>query len=128
MTGMWVRMPYHFLTFPIPCVTRYGYFQVSQLLGEKKSALHLRVAFRPTTAISSVTTRLLLTRSSHGSEIMMGKLVFPLWCFNSSREMLKTSFEGSGMRPSYPKSIAGLEVTSVVDLTLGYDSTNPPTY
>ena len=30
--------------------------------------------------------------------------------------------------PSYPKSIAGLEVTSVVDLTLGYDSTNPPTY
>jgi len=30
--------------------------------------------------------------------------------------------------PSYPKSIAGLEVISVVDLTLGYDSTNPPTY
>jgi hypothetical protein len=41
---------------------------------------------------------------------------------------VKTSFEGSGRTPSYPKSIAGLEVTSVADLTLGYDSTNPPTY
>jgi len=36
--------------------------------------------------------------------------------------------QGSNKRPSCPKSIAGLEVTSVVDLTLGYDSTNPPTY
>jgi phosphomannomutase len=36
--------------------------------------------------------------------------------------------QGSGRTPSYPKSIAGLEVTSVVDLTLGYDTTNPPTY
>lgn len=42
--------------------------------------------------------------------------------------MLKFSFEGSDRSPSYPKSIAGLEVTSVVDLSLGYDSTNPPTY
>jgi phosphoglucomutase len=42
--------------------------------------------------------------------------------------MLKTSFEGSGRTPTYPKSIAGLEVTRVTDLTLGYDSTNPPTY
>jgi len=41
---------------------------------------------------------------------------------------LKAFFEGSNKRPSCPKSIAGLEVTSVVDLTLGYDSTNPPTY
>ncbi|KXN90461.1 Phosphoglucomutase-2, partial [Leucoagaricus sp. SymC.cos] len=30
--------------------------------------------------------------------------------------------------PSYPKEIAGLNITSVVDLTTGYDSTNPPTY
>ncbi|KAI0300256.1 hypothetical protein BC826DRAFT_668042 [Russula brevipes] len=36
--------------------------------------------------------------------------------------------QGSSTTPSYPKSIAGLEVTRVVDLTLGYDSTNPPTY
>ncbi|KAI0284001.1 hypothetical protein BGY98DRAFT_949931 [Russula aff. rugulosa BPL654] len=36
--------------------------------------------------------------------------------------------QGSDRSPSYPKSIAGLEVISVVDLTLGYDSTNPPTY
>jgi len=36
--------------------------------------------------------------------------------------------QGSSGRPNYPKSIAGMEVTSVVDLTLGYDSTNPPTY
>jgi len=36
--------------------------------------------------------------------------------------------QGSGRSPTYPKSIAGLEVTSVVDLTLGHDSTNPPTY
>lgn len=42
--------------------------------------------------------------------------------------MLKASFKGSGKTPSYPKSIAGLDVTSVADLTLGYDSTNPPTY
>jgi phosphoglucomutase len=42
--------------------------------------------------------------------------------------MLKTSFKGSVRSPTYPKSIAGLEVTSVVDLTLGHDSTNPPTY
>ena len=38
------------------------------------------------------------------------------------------SFKAPIKKPSYPKSIAGLEVTSVVDLTLGYDSTNPPTY
>ncbi|KAG6864147.1 hypothetical protein C0991_012125 [Blastosporella zonata] len=30
--------------------------------------------------------------------------------------------------PSYPREIAGLVVTSVIDLTTGYDSTNPPTY
>ena len=42
--------------------------------------------------------------------------------------MLIPSFQGSNERPSYPKSIARLEVSSVVDLTLGYDSTNPPTY
>ncbi|KAI9512434.1 hypothetical protein F5148DRAFT_1279773 [Russula earlei] len=36
--------------------------------------------------------------------------------------------QDSSKEPSYPRSIAGLEVTSVVDLTVGYDSTNPPTY
>ena len=30
--------------------------------------------------------------------------------------------------PSYPKTIAGLKVTSVRDLTIGYDSANPPPY
>ncbi|KAG6878773.1 hypothetical protein C0993_008072 [Termitomyces sp. T159_Od127] len=35
---------------------------------------------------------------------------------------------GSQAGPSYPREIAGLTVTSVVDLTTGYDSTNPPTY
>ncbi|KAG6889788.1 hypothetical protein C0992_004206 [Termitomyces sp. T32_za158] len=35
---------------------------------------------------------------------------------------------GSQAGPSYPREIAGLAVTSVVDLTTGYDSTNPPTY
>ena len=34
----------------------------------------------------------------------------------------------SSTSPSYPKEIAGLTVTSIVDLTTGYDSTNPPTY
>ena len=29
---------------------------------------------------------------------------------------------------SYPQSIAGLGVTSIIDLTLGYDSTNSPTH
>jgi len=35
---------------------------------------------------------------------------------------------GSVARPSYPQKIAGLTVTSVRDLTIGFDSTNPPTY
>ncbi|KII88880.1 hypothetical protein PLICRDRAFT_159795 [Plicaturopsis crispa FD-325 SS-3] len=40
------------------------------------------------------------------------------------------NFDGSatGDSPSYPKSIAGLNVTRVVDLTTGYDSANPPSY
>lgn len=55
-----------------------------------------------------------------------GKVRSQFW--TSSHEMLIPSFQGSNERPSYPKSIARLEVSSVVDLTLGYDSTNPPTY
>jgi len=31
-------------------------------------------------------------------------------------------------RPDFPENIAGLKVTSVRDLTVGYDSSNPPTY
>ncbi|KAK7466479.1 hypothetical protein VKT23_005200 [Stygiomarasmius scandens] len=38
------------------------------------------------------------------------------------------NFNGSSTEASYPKEIAGLIVTSVIDLTTGYDSTNPPTY
>ncbi|KAI0075472.1 hypothetical protein K474DRAFT_1624431 [Panus rudis PR-1116 ss-1] len=40
------------------------------------------------------------------------------------------NFDGQATvdRPSYPKSIAGLTVTAVRDLTVGYDSANPPTY
>lgn len=40
------------------------------------------------------------------------------------------NFDGHGTstKPSYPKSIAGLTVTSVRDLTIGYDNSNPPTY
>ncbi|KAJ7470417.1 hypothetical protein FB451DRAFT_1339920 [Mycena latifolia] len=34
----------------------------------------------------------------------------------------------STVKPGYPHEIAGMEITSVVDLTTGYDSTNPPTY
>jgi hypothetical protein len=36
--------------------------------------------------------------------------------------------KGTSAKPSYPSSIGGLEVTGVVDLTIGYDSANPPTY
>jgi len=36
--------------------------------------------------------------------------------------------EHASPSPSYPLEIANLTVTSVVDLTIGYDSTNPPTY
>jgi hypothetical protein len=36
--------------------------------------------------------------------------------------------KGTSAKPSYPSSIGGLEVTSVIDLTIGYDSANPPTY
>ncbi|OCH95278.1 hypothetical protein OBBRIDRAFT_788474 [Obba rivulosa] len=35
---------------------------------------------------------------------------------------------GSPTKPSYPRAIAGLTVVSVRDLTIGYDSTKPPTY
>ncbi|EIM85880.1 uncharacterized protein STEHIDRAFT_121879 [Stereum hirsutum FP-91666 SS1] len=31
-------------------------------------------------------------------------------------------------KPSYPETIAGLKVTSVCDLTIGYDTSNPPSY
>ncbi|KAJ6500366.1 hypothetical protein C8R45DRAFT_820604 [Mycena sanguinolenta] len=34
----------------------------------------------------------------------------------------------SNAKPAYPQEIAGLKITGVVDLTTGYDSTNPPTY
>ncbi|TCD63890.1 Phosphoglucomutase-3 [Steccherinum ochraceum] len=30
--------------------------------------------------------------------------------------------------PSYPSTLAGLSITSIRDLTIGYDSTNPPTF
>ncbi|THU99146.1 phosphoglucomutase 1 [Dendrothele bispora CBS 962.96] len=39
------------------------------------------------------------------------------------------NFEDSSTQGfNYPKQIGGLTVTSVIDLTTGYDSTNPPTY
>jgi hypothetical protein len=57
----------------------------------------------------------------------MGRLV-PHLDRNSWHKIVKPSFKGLGGRPNYPKSIAGLDITSVVDLTLGYDSTNSPTY
>ncbi|KAH9901639.1 phosphoglucomutase first 3 domain-containing protein [Cubamyces lactineus] len=41
------------------------------------------------------------------------------------------NFDGqaiSGGTPRYPSTIAGLEVTRVRDLTVGYDSGNPPSY
>lgn len=89
----------------------------------------IQFAFRPATAISSATIRLSLTRSSHGSEITTYRYVFAFVASTLRVEsLMKTLLEGSSKSPSYPKSIAGLEVTSVVDLTLGYDSTNPPTY
>ncbi|PPQ98838.1 hypothetical protein CVT24_003392, partial [Panaeolus cyanescens] len=31
-------------------------------------------------------------------------------------------------KPSYPSEIAGLPITRIIDLTLGYDSGNPPSY
>ena len=31
-------------------------------------------------------------------------------------------------KPSYPSTIAGLSVTAIRDLTVGYDSSNPPSY
>ncbi|KAJ3881494.1 hypothetical protein F5051DRAFT_106628 [Lentinula edodes] len=38
------------------------------------------------------------------------------------------NYNGQKSGADYPKTIAGAEITSVVDLTTGYDSTNPPTY
>ncbi|OBZ75867.1 putative phosphoribomutase [Grifola frondosa] len=40
------------------------------------------------------------------------------------------NYDGKGTtgKPSYPRTIAGLTVTSVRDLTIGYDTSNPPSY
>ncbi|KAJ7702443.1 hypothetical protein B0H17DRAFT_1044354 [Mycena rosella] len=38
------------------------------------------------------------------------------------------NYDGSAVKPAYPHEIAGMEITSIMDLTTGYDSTNPPTY
>ncbi|PSS30877.1 hypothetical protein PHLCEN_2v2604 [Hermanssonia centrifuga] len=37
-------------------------------------------------------------------------------------------FQGTPAKPSYPRTLAGLNIASIRDLTIGYDSTNPPTY
>lgn len=39
-----------------------------------------------------------------------------------------TPAKGGKKDRAFPTSIAALPITSVVDLTLGYDSRNPPTY
>ncbi|KAJ3842905.1 hypothetical protein F5878DRAFT_606469 [Lentinula raphanica] len=38
------------------------------------------------------------------------------------------NYNGLNSGADYPRNIAGLDITSVVDLTTGYDSNNPPTY
>jgi len=38
------------------------------------------------------------------------------------------NYHNQNAGPDYPSHIAGFEITSVVDLTTGYDSNNPPTY
>lgn len=40
--------------------------------------------------------------------------------------LLNVSYQGSSL--TYPEGIAGLQVTRVVDLTVGYDSSNPPLF
>jgi hypothetical protein len=67
------------------------------------------------------------TGSSHGFDVIMDRLV-PYSGLDTWRGIVKPSFKGPNGRLDFPKSIAGLEVTSVVDLTLGYDSTNPPSF
>ncbi|KAF8892671.1 hypothetical protein BD779DRAFT_1202307 [Infundibulicybe gibba] len=47
--------------------------------------------------------------------------------FNRLRNFSQTSEEEKELS-TYPHAIAGLNITSVVDLTTGYDSTNPPTF
>ena len=42
--------------------------------------------------------------------------------------LLTIQWQATKDRPIYPVSIAGLKVTSVCDLTIGYDTTNPPSY
>ncbi|KAJ3519479.1 hypothetical protein NMY22_g13179 [Coprinellus aureogranulatus] len=58
-------------------------------------------------AISSATKRRRLTQSSNACA---------------------TTSPGGPKDRAFPTTIAGLPITSVVDLTLGYDSRNPPTY
>ena len=55
-----------------------------------------------------------------------GQVGFHFW--TPPRGILNLWLQGSSSRPSYPKSIGRLDVSSIMDLTLGYDSSNPPHY
>lgn len=40
----------------------------------------------------------------------------------------KRADQGAAQKASYPSKIANMQVTRVVDLTVGYDSANAPTF
>lgn len=41
---------------------------------------------------------------------------------------LTTKYKATEEKPSYPETIAGMKITSVCDLTIGYDTAKPPSY
>lgn len=111
-------------TLRILCVIRYGYFEVGLLLCNNIGI-----------------TRLICLQTNNSyfvcdDPLVIDQIFARLRCYDGQVSSTvgpfipgaNPSFKGPTKRPSYPMAIAGLAVTSVVDLTVGYDSTNPPTY
>lgn len=82
---------------------------------------------RRLTATLSVRTRPPSTGSSLDYEHITRYALSFLVTVSDSHESFEPKDKPSG-EPNYPSTIAGLKVTSVRDLTVGYDSANPPTY
>lgn len=101
---------------------RYGYFLVSWLVQSIKCCLtsnqtnNSYFVCHETPVIDRIFSRL---RNYHG------EVRTTLNRCTSIARYFSQAIEG---RPDYPKTIGGVTVKSVRDLTTGYDSSNPPSY
>jgi len=80
---------------------------------------------RAVTAISYAQIRQQLTKYSLGFATMTMQ-----YDFDSSfpLTLILVPFQATAETPHFPVKIAGLKITRVVDLTLGYDTGNPPAH